>query len=319
MRPKMKPRKLTTIPPMSRLLPLMPPRKLTVLRLGSLRLAPPAPVSWAIRGAESAKAKKAIRARRTEPVRVIESFPPKGIVRLPRDIDLLAGAGTWTSVFEEKPNVRYKRSTCRNSMRGSRKQDRRDLVANLQRDRQGEDLLDRLLDGIVARPKRQVAVLPYGIAGLGSAMLGLPNAAWVHDPQLSQVHREGQMRMPREDHIGLQSLDLRRPPRGLGGAVFEQRLGRGGMAKKESMPVDGARRGAWQAAQERPLIRVEEGVRVLLHGARNLPEGVRGLRVRSVAECRIVVPLNHQCGMQANEFQHFAWIRAVVHQVSEYP
>src|ERR1039457_4930888 len=92
MRPKMKPRKLTTIPPMSRLLPLMPPRKLTVLRLGSLRLASHAPVSWAIRGAESAKANKAIRARRTEPVRVIESFPPKGIVRFPHDSGLLEGA-----------------------------------------------------------------------------------------------------------------------------------------------------------------------------------------------------------------------------------
>src|SRR5271157_5539828 len=114
----MKPRKLTTIPPMSRLLPLMPPRKLTVLRLGSLRLASPAPCSCAIRGAQSDKAKKAIRARRTEPVRVIESFPPKGIVRLAHDIGLLAGAGTRTSLFEEKPNVQYKRSRCRNSMRG---------------------------------------------------------------------------------------------------------------------------------------------------------------------------------------------------------
>src|ERR1035441_5249263 len=79
----MKPRKLTTIPPMSRLLPLMPPRKLTVLRLGSLRLASPAPVSWAIRGAESAKANKAIRARRTEPVRVIERFLLKELSGLP--------------------------------------------------------------------------------------------------------------------------------------------------------------------------------------------------------------------------------------------
>src|ERR1035437_2049855 len=175
MRPKMKPRKLTTIPPMSRLLPLMPPRKLTVLRLGSLRLASPAPVSWAIRGAESARTNKAIRARRTEPVRVIESFPPEGIARPSHDIGLLAGAGTWTSLFEEKPNAQYKRYTCRNSMRGSRKQDRRELVANLQRDRQGEDLLDRLLDGIVARLKRPAARAPYGLTNLGRAMLGLPH------------------------------------------------------------------------------------------------------------------------------------------------
>src|ERR1035438_6858002 len=52
-RPKMSPRALTTRPPIRRLLPEMPPRKVTESSRGSLRLTSPG-ASWAMSGAPSA-------------------------------------------------------------------------------------------------------------------------------------------------------------------------------------------------------------------------------------------------------------------------
>jgi hypothetical protein len=48
-----------------------------------------------------------------------------------------------------------------------------------------------------------MAVFPNGITGYGHAVLRLPDAAGVHDSHTIQVHREGQVRMSREDDIGL--------------------------------------------------------------------------------------------------------------------
>ena len=110
-------------------------------------------------------------------------------------------------------------------------------------------------------------------------MLWLPHAAWVHDSLLFQPHRERQVRVPYEDNIGLQAPDLRSPLYALGGAVFEQRFRRGGVAKKESIAVNCAGRSLRKSAQERPLINAQEGFRVVLHLAGHLPEGVGALWV----------------------------------------
>jgi len=95
---------------------------------------------------------------------------------------------------------------------------------------------------------------------------------------------------------------------------MEQRLRRGSVARKNRWHRLCEPRFAEDCAGT-PSDPRRGGVRALLRCARHLPEAFehRGsIRCR----CIIVVPLNHQGGMQANQFHHLAWIRAVVHQVA---
>src|ERR1035441_5468035 len=163
------------------------------------------------------------------------------------------------------------------------------------------------------------AIRSKGITGHGRAVFRLANAARVYDSLLFHGHHEWQMGMPREDNIRLYARDLRRPPRGLGGAVLEQRLRRGGVAQKEPIAVNCARRGPRKTAQQRPLICVQQGFRVVLHDACHLPEGAGALWVGAPADRIVVVSLNHHGGIPADEIDHLAGIRTVVHQVAEYP
>jgi len=144
------------------------------------------------------------------------------------------------------------------------------VAANLHRDRQGEGLPNRLLDRIAARLKGQAAVFPQGIAGHGSAMLGLPHAAGFTIRSLSRFIVKGRCVCPvRTTSASNPSIS---GAHRAGSARQYWNSGSVGVAwqEKESMAVNRARGGLPKAAQECLLICVQEGFRVLLHRACHL-------------------------------------------------
>ena len=154
---------------------------------------------------------------------------------------------------------------------------------------------------------------------MGEPCLGCPTLPGFTDPPLPHAHLEGQMRVPGEDDIGLYPGDLRRP---LARSRRDNIGTAAPWASRGTERIDNRRWCAPQSAEGCAGTRAappSTGVPCSLHGLRHLPERPGAPRVRAGADRIIVIPLDHQRGVPADEIHHLRGIRTVVHQVAKHP